>query len=610
MTQSMYMLIYFISKFILYEFFSCISKDVNYYSCPHVMDEENSYRCDWYFADGTNGYQQFRHCLWLKSPNRSYRTIISSYITPMDPEEFVQPAMVPNLFANSMTSRSANISWSSVNERQFIYRVNYSSQWDSSFLKTNSTSILLENLVPFTNYTLSVECIPFIRSSEKGYWSVPSIYTFQTKPDVPASAPGVTAGSFHIKQLSDGYKTLTVHWQLIPKRFSNGVIDNTSVCYSQGFESHLPMECEFVSGSITTADLTLRSDENYTIFVKSKNSVGYNDSLPLVPIFIPRQENVPPYTDNFVVFRNDSNFYHFSWSPVFEAVQYTIYWCRLRPGRWSSCMDSFSYKIIPAPASSFEMNLPSTEVVGMRFSISTEIEQSNGSILSSGMLYSNCTFNFEEIRNPPSGFTTVTHPDANSIHLEWQPLDCNQHAGIPYVSHYLIQYCEQDSCEDTVNTLNVSASNYKAVISNLQSDRMYLARIKSGSHLSESNYTAWISVYVFGSVYDFRTSYVIAGICGVSVLVAGIIFCLIRLFKKCRKEIPIEPPAYLTFTILYDFKKKGYYYQPKSPSLLSNDSDTSLIHSRSSSENADVNSDSQQNPDYSRVRTDFTRGII
>ena len=85
MTQSMYMLIYFISKFIIYEFFRCRNPKVKYYSCPHPMEEENSYRCDWYFSDETNGYQQSKHCLWLKTPNK---TITSPYIDSMDPTEF------------------------------------------------------------------------------------------------------------------------------------------------------------------------------------------------------------------------------------------------------------------------------------------------------------------------------------------------------------------------------------------------------------------------------------------------------------------------------------------------------------------------------------------
>lgn len=52
---------------------------------------------------------------------------------------------------------------------------------------TSKTEMLLDNLIPYTNYTATVDCIPLVRKGTKeriaGFWSDPRSEIFVTASD-------------------------------------------------------------------------------------------------------------------------------------------------------------------------------------------------------------------------------------------------------------------------------------------------------------------------------------------------------------------------------------------------------------------------------------------
>ncbi|KAK3579546.1 hypothetical protein CHS0354_028382 [Potamilus streckersoni] len=129
---------------------------------------------------------------------------------------------------------------------------------------SKNTSIVIENLKPFTNYSVRVRAYTVV-----GAGPLSDTVFIRTKSSVPTSVPLVTLQN-------DSPASIIVSWTLIPQEHRNGIITRYKLYYGTG----KLMETKELPVDIRTYVLTgLMPDTEYKVRVLAGTDVGY-PSLP------------------------------------------------------------------------------------------------------------------------------------------------------------------------------------------------------------------------------------------------------------------------------------------------------------------------------------------
>ncbi|XP_046332266.2 uncharacterized protein LOC124115363 [Haliotis rufescens] len=180
--------------------------------------------------------------------------------------DYIQPGPVRALRVTAINSTALRVSWKKPDDRHpyfetYKYSVLYLNHVKKVKTKDEDVEVVLTDLQPWTNYTVTVRSRPH----RKGFRGPPQNATNATLEDVPASGPVIPESAY--SRVAPG--VLEVYWSSVPRDASRGVIVNYSVqatcCLSQ------PL---YTTDHSTTVNITGHS--NLTVLVNAATRNGWS----------------------------------------------------------------------------------------------------------------------------------------------------------------------------------------------------------------------------------------------------------------------------------------------------------------------------------------------
>eukprot|EP00117_Sycon_ciliatum_P022357 scpid935/ scgid0353/ Receptor-type tyrosine-protein phosphatase S; Receptor-type tyrosine-protein phosphatase sigma len=170
-------------------------------------------------------------------------------------------------------SRNLTVSWSHPLDTNGVierYRITYwrsdgNGMVTSRETTSNMTSITVENLVPYTNYTYTITAATFA-----GFGSTSAVQTSQTAEDVPTAPLAVVANA-------EGFTAVRVSWQ--PPSVANGIILGYQVVLEGLSRGKGPMRFDYRpqttgAGTEFLVD-SVNPGTDYNVTVRGRTSAGY-----------------------------------------------------------------------------------------------------------------------------------------------------------------------------------------------------------------------------------------------------------------------------------------------------------------------------------------------
>ncbi|KAJ8306090.1 hypothetical protein KUTeg_016635 [Tegillarca granosa] len=209
----------------------------------------NEYECSYHWtSDGENLYKNFEQV-------ESYEIEIDgtsklgniSFKKHVDPVTRVKMSSFKKVYVQYSNSTSLKLVLKLPDSASYLpslfdtmYRVLYKSKWDDDFkmvkktvlndyFKNTPDTLTLTNLVPNTNYNISVSA-KIVDAVGDRYWSDPFIMTGKTGCDVPGALPEFTGSSFQITQQ---IKTVKIYMKPLPDKMKNSPFVNYSLTFEE-----------------------------------------------------------------------------------------------------------------------------------------------------------------------------------------------------------------------------------------------------------------------------------------------------------------------------------------------------------------------------------------
>ncbi|KAM4810170.1 interleukin-6 receptor subunit beta isoform 2-T2 [Rhinophrynus dorsalis] len=198
------------------------------------------------------------------------------------------------------------------------YRTNDSQEWEMvppDETATHRTSFILQDLLPYTEYVVSLRCM---KSNDRGYWSDWSKEIHAVTPEAkPNKGPDLWRKISNLD--TDGNRRVQLMWKQLDRRNANGEIlwYNVSIWKRKLLESHNVTSLAY--------DVTISKDL-YTATVTAYNRIGVSPASNLV---LPRFDNykVQPPEIEVKAFPKDGLIW-VEWTPLNKPVDgYVIEWC-------------------------------------------------------------------------------------------------------------------------------------------------------------------------------------------------------------------------------------------------------------------------------------------
>ncbi|XP_046544797.1 uncharacterized protein LOC124255000 [Haliotis rubra] len=252
-------------------------------------------------------------------------------------KDYIQPGPVRDLQVRAINSTALQVSWKKPDDRYpyyetYKYVVLYSNRVKKTKSKDEDVEMVLTDLKPWTNYTVTVRSRP----RRKGFLGPPLNATDSTFEDVPARGPVIPESAF--SKVAPG--VLEVYWGSVPREASRGIIVNYSVhascCLSQ------PL---YTTGHSTTINITGHS--NVTVRVNAATRIGWSKNASQLHVY--RRDLDVRYVHN--VHRANKTLH---WDLIAErkALNTTIVsWCfgyqHYKLPQLVKCMNAIQKKLLP-----------------------------------------------------------------------------------------------------------------------------------------------------------------------------------------------------------------------------------------------------------------------
>ncbi|EDV21450.1 uncharacterized protein TRIADDRAFT_30409, partial [Trichoplax adhaerens] len=206
------------------------------------------------------------------SYNCTSTNLIGSASSNMDITVYIPTAPPSNVSTIPISGRLISVAWlpppiSDQNGVIVNYNISYySNEWkhgDTIQVSGNTTSLLLEELIPHTNYSITVKAATII-----GFGPASIGIVTRTPQIVPSAAPA------NVRATTISARSISVTWLPPPKSDQNGVITNYNIAYYSSKWSH-GGEIQ-VSGNITMLVIDkLIAYSDYNVTVKASTIIGF-----------------------------------------------------------------------------------------------------------------------------------------------------------------------------------------------------------------------------------------------------------------------------------------------------------------------------------------------
>lgn len=198
---------------------------------------------------------------------------------PLQRQDRLYPEAITNLNASSITDVGINLIWDPPRGEYNAFEVQYLNASDLLQNVTTTTSLTVDNLKPFHNYTFTVVVISGSVSSILRR-SLPVSAIFTTDESFPGRVE-----KFHPIDIQPS--DIVFEWYL-PRSEQNGIVRKFTISY--GLDSTSYMVKEFKPWEYQGAIKNLMPGKTYTFKIQAATSVGYGPETVLkqrMPIFAP-----------------------------------------------------------------------------------------------------------------------------------------------------------------------------------------------------------------------------------------------------------------------------------------------------------------------------------
>ncbi|XP_046331558.2 uncharacterized protein LOC124114820 isoform X2 [Haliotis rufescens] len=438
------------------------------------------------------------------------------------PMEVVIPPPVENVNVKERRATRLQLSWKELDAHiAYIYRVTYAAVWRNekqiSTVQTNSTTILLRELTPFTNYSVLVQGRELKLLA--GYWSQGDPVTVRTLDDVPGSSPRVSPA---VSRTDGG--SVVVYWQPLSPKEENGEMQGYHVqCGDEGERRVGP------GGFSETLD-TPTERRGLWCDVYAVNSVGKSPSSSL---YIPSRRSELTSRDFWVVGGEGDTNITFLWDSVGrEQHNCAAYWCQAA-GQADMCQTPVQWETVTCDQQSLTLDTGHV-ITDQRLMVGfSEQLSAPGGLNWSPIKWQYCIYAPHKVPPAPDEFQLSPNQPPLGVHVVWRPPDCRQKTA--HITNYIVSYClvptAAGNCSGSSGTRVVDGDAVSYLISDLEPGADYKVNIRAVSQVLQG---PW-STPVIGRVEDANPLKIILAVTGCFIFVLVTSSCFI-VVKRARSS--------------------------------------------------------------------------
>ncbi|XP_071119689.1 protogenin-like [Haliotis cracherodii] len=437
------------------------------------------------------------------------------------PMEVVIPPPVENVRARERRATRLQLSWKDLDVYiAYIYRVTYTAVWGNekqiSTVQTNSTTILLRELSPFTNYSVLVQGRE--RHLLAGYWSQGDPVTVRTLDDVPGSAPRVSPA---VSRTDGG--SVVVYWQPLSPKEENGEMQGYRIqCGDEG-ERHVG------PGAFSETLDTPTDRRGLWCDVYAVNSVGRSPSSSL---YIPSRRSELTPRDFWVVGEEGDTNITFFWDAVGrEQHNCAAYWCQAAD-QSDICQTPVQWETVTCDQQSLTLDTGHV-ITDQRLMVGSSEELSTpGGLNWSPIKWQYCIYAPYKVPPVPDEFRLSPNQPPLGVHVVWRPPDCRQKTA--HITNYIVSYClvptAAGNCSGELwssGTRVVDGDAVSYLISDLEPGADYKVNIRAVSQVLQGPWSTPVIGRVEDAANPLKIILAVTG-CFIVVLVTSSCFIVVK----------------------------------------------------------------------------------
>ncbi|XP_064626882.1 uncharacterized protein LOC135487275 isoform X3 [Lineus longissimus] len=383
----------------------------------------------------------------------------SSAVYRVDLAQRVRPAPVPSITAAIVNSRTVKSSWKPDKKwrmfgGQVLYDIEFNAkqfQHQLTFMKLNTTSLMVSDLIPHGEYNVQITASP----KYAGFESDPTASTVIMPPDVPAENPQLIATD--IEQYGGGEKKVTLFWKKIPEIKRNGDITiKVSVVTTDtaGVQKRSLPEPDQLPADQIMYSYVLKDDKSYVIKLETMStSLGRNTSLEPTTVQMERDHELSaPFVFVEAIRDQNDDYVNVTWEIPSEMDGEDVLIIYCEEGQDKECSKMSPLKTLTVPATK------------------RLVRVDNGNIYKIGLVrptpgkpglvkWSRCIYRQNEVPTVPPNLNLRPEPKKVQVQVDEYPCEVTL-AKVVRVEGMLCRTSNQVTCSGESRSINISEGEF------------------------------------------------------------------------------------------------------------------------------------------------------
>ncbi|KAK3089528.1 hypothetical protein FSP39_004301 [Pinctada imbricata] len=287
-----------------------------------------------------------------------------------------------------------------------------------------------------------------------------------------------------------------------------------------------------VEANASSTELSVDGSVSTTILLTQASLKGY----PRVPdsrVIIPPISKRLREPSDLVVEAYNASCVRIKWRSDKQDVRNSSFVVvRCKKDFHGKCSEFIKFKILPSSVNESYMNFFGIDVMEQKFGIAMETHMKGESHVTSGIAWSECTYQHNAVSMIPLRLGIVMKDvGSDSMTLTWRPYRCEESKG--YLLQYRLDYCRMgDNCS--------GSTNY--TLTNLLPGK-YQSWIRGTFPGGVGPYSEAVQFVIHGKVSQDEAEWIVVVLVSVmTVFLVTVLYCICHTRRGIKKEIPIEIP--------------------------------------------------------------------